>query len=357
MIRRLQSRFVMRPVRIWLALAAFASGIPFSGTAAQAVTPANLYHLSKAVPIGAPERWDYLLYENTGHRVYAAHGTSIDVLDGRSGAKLGEVPVPGANGVAVVPESGKGYAGSRIQQAVIVFDLKTFKVLKTVPIGEDSDAVVYDPASKRVFVMEGDPHKAVAVDTATDTVAGQVTLSGQPEFAAVDGAGQLFVNIADKKAIQRINTRTLQVEATWPVAECESPHGMSIDPDSKRLFTTCINSRLLAVDTVSGHTVATFPIGPGSDASAFDRQRRRIFSSNGSGTLTVIRAEGPDKYVLLGEEPTQPLARTMTVDSVTGRIYMLAGERIEVDPNATNPRKRYGVAPGSVRLLMFDTVP
>jgi DNA-binding beta-propeller fold protein YncE len=167
----------------------------------------------------------------------------------------------------------------------------------------------------------------------------------------------LYVNIADKKAIQRINTRTLQVEATWPVAECESPHGMSIDPDSKRLFTTCINSRLLAVDTVSGHTVATFPIGPGSDASAFDRQRRRIFSSNGSGTLTVIRAEGPDKYVLLGEEPTQPLARTMTVDSVTGRIYMLAGERIEVDPNATNPRKRYGVAPGSVRLLMFDTVP
>ncbi|HWM69219.1 MAG TPA: YncE family protein [Steroidobacteraceae bacterium] len=347
----------MRPGMIVLALAAVACGLPVSGSAADPARPANLYHLSKAVPIGSPERWDYLLYERTAHRVYAAHGTSIDVLDGGTGAKLGEVPVPGANGVAVIPDRGKGYAGSRARQAVIVFDLKTFKILKTVPVGEDSDAVVYDPASKRVFVMEGDPHQAVAIDTDTDTVAGEIALSGQPEFAAADGSGHLFVNIADQKAIQRINTRTLQVEATWPIPDCESPHGMSIDPDSKRVFSTCINSKLLVVDAINGRIVATFPISKGSDASAFDSQRHRIFSSNGSGSLTVIRADGPDKYTLLGEEPTQLLARTMTVDPVSGRIFMLAGERIEVDPNATNPRQRYGVAPGSARLLMFDTVP
>jgi DNA-binding beta-propeller fold protein YncE len=347
----------MRPAMILPVLMAVALGLPVVGTAADTVAPAKLYHLSKSVPIGAPERWDYLLYERTARRVYAAHGTSIDVLDGTSGAKIGTVPVPGANGVTVVPDSGKGYAGSRAGRAVIVFDLKTFEVLKTVPVGEDSDAVVYDPASKRVFVMEGDPHAAVAIDTTTDTVAGKVALSGGPEFAAADGSGHLFVNITDQKAIQRINTRTLQVEATWPIPECESPHGMAIDPDSRRLFVTCINSKLLIVDATTGRVVARFPIGKGSDASAFDPQRRRIFSSNGSGSLTVIRADGRDKYTLLGEEPTQLLARTLAVDPASGRIYMLAGERIEIDPNATNPRQRYGVAPGSVRLLMFDTVP
>jgi DNA-binding beta-propeller fold protein YncE len=347
----------MRSARIVLALVAVASGFAVRGIAADSGHPANLYHLSKAVPIGAPDRWDYLVYERTAHRVYAAHGTSIDVLDGGTGAKLGEVPVPGANGVAVIPESRKGYAASRTQQAVIVFDLKSFKVLRTVPVGEDSDAVIYDSASKRVFVMEGDPHQAIAIDTAADTVAGEITLSGKPEFAAADGAGHLFVNIADQKAIQRINTRTLQVEATWPIPECESPHGMSIDPGTNRLFSTCINSKLLVVDAVSGRVVARFPIGKGSDASAFDPQRQRIFSSNGSGSLTVIRADGPDKYTLLGEEPTQLLARTMTLDPVSGRIFMLAGERIEIDPKASNPRQRYGVAPGSARLLMFDTVP
>jgi DNA-binding beta-propeller fold protein YncE len=341
----------------WYADVGSAAAADAVAASAAPAAAANLYHLSKIVPIGAPERWDYLLYERTAHRVYAAHGMSVDVLDGGSGAKIGEVAVPGANGVAVIPDSGKGYAGSRSKQAVIVFDLKTFKILKTVAVGEDTDAVVYDSAAKRVFVMEGDPHEAVAIDIGTDTVAGKVALSGQPEFAAADGAGHLFVNIADQNAIQRVDTRTLQVDATWAISECQSPHGMSIDRDAKRLFTTCINSKLLVVDAVSGGIVATFPIAKGSDASAFDPQRRRIFSSNGSGSLSVIRADGADKYTLLGEEPTQQLARTMALDPASGRIYLLAGDRIEIDPSATNPRQRYGVAPGSARLLMYDTVP
>jgi DNA-binding beta-propeller fold protein YncE len=346
----------MNCARMLLIVAGMACVLVTRGTLGQTASP-DLYRISGTVALGAPDRWDYLQYEPSTHRIYAAHGTSVDVLDSATGAKLAQVPVPGANGVVVVPDIGKGYAGSRTNHSLVVFDSKTFKVLKSVPVGEDTDAVVYDPATKRVFVMEGDPRKAVAVDTATDTVAGEVMLAGQPEFAAVDAAGKLFVNIADKRAIQRIDTHTLKVEATWPVAECESPHGLSIDPASKRLFSTCINSKLLVVDATSGRIVATFPIGQGSDASAFDERRKRIFSSNGAGSLTVIRADGPDKYTLLGENVTQPLARTMALDAQTGRIYLLAGDRIEVDPKATNPHKRYGVAPGSARLLMLDPVP
>ncbi len=134
--------------------------------------------------------------------------------------------------------------GSRINQAMVVFDLKTLEIRKSVPVGADTDAVVFDPASERVFVMEGDPHKIVAIDTSSDAVAGEVALAGQPEFAVVDGAGALFVNITDKRAIQRVNTKTLQVEATWPIEECESPHGLSMDVGSKRLFSTCVNGKL-----------------------------------------------------------------------------------------------------------------
>jgi DNA-binding beta-propeller fold protein YncE len=279
------------------------------------------------------------------------------VFDGRSGEPLGKVAVPGANGVAVVPEVGKGYAGSRTNKSVAVFDLKTLQVSKNVPVGEDTDAVVYDPASRRVFVMEGDPHKAVAVDTRSDVVAGEVALGGDPEFAVVDGSGALFVNIADQRAIQRINTRTLKVEATWPLPECESPHGLSLDVGAKRLFPTCVNSKMQVVDATNGRVVQSFPIGQGTDGGAFDSVRKRAFSSNGSGTLTVLHVAGPDRFELLQETPTQPLARTMTVDSETGRVYLLAGERVEVDPSATNPRKRYGVASGSARLLFLDPSP
>jgi DNA-binding beta-propeller fold protein YncE len=324
---------------------------------AQPAHGTSLYALTKSLPLGSPDRWDYLAYDAGSHRVYAAHETSIDILDGRSGALIGKVAIAGANGVAVIPESGKGYAGSRTGKSVIVFDLKTFKVLKTLPAGEDTDAVVYDPASKRVFVMEGDPHKAVAVDTTTDTVAGEIALGGKPEFAVADGAGSLFVNITDRRAIQRIDTRTLRVESTWPVADCQSPHGLSVDGGTKRLFATCLNEKMLIVDAADGRVIKTVPIAQGSDASAFDARRKRVFSSNGSGSLTVVHEDGPEQFELLGENPTQPLARTMAVDSETGRIYLLAGDRIEVDPNATNPRRRYGVRPGSVRLLFLDPSP
>jgi DNA-binding beta-propeller fold protein YncE len=309
------------------------------------------------VPLGAPDRWDYLTFDPGSHRIYVTHGTSIDVFDGRSGEPIGKVPVAGANGVAVVPEVGKGYAGSRTNKSVVVFDLKTLRVLKNLPAGEDTDAVAYDPASRRVFVMEGDPHKAVAVDTRSDRIAGEVALGGDPEFAVVDGEGALFVNIADQRAIQRVNTRSLKVEATWPISECESPHGLSIDVSSKRLFSTCVNMKMAVVDATNGHLLQTFPIGQGTDGGGFDTVRKRAFSSNGSGTLTVLHETGPDKFELLQETPSQPLARTMAVDSETGRVYLLAGERIEVDPAATQPRKRYGVAPGSARLLFLDPAP
>jgi DNA-binding beta-propeller fold protein YncE len=323
---------------------------------AQTPPTANLYAITKSVALGSPERWDYLAYDAGSHRVFAAHSTSIDVFDGRSGDPLGKVDVPGANGVAIVPAVGKGYAGSRTNKSVIVFDLASLKVVKSLPAGEDTDAVVYDPASKRVFVMEGDPHKALVIDTANDTVSGEVALGGQPEFAAADGAGALFVNIEDQRTIQKVNTRTLKVEATWPVAECEAPHGMSIDAGAKRVFSTCVNEKMVIVDSTNGKVIKTLPIAAGSDASAFDGHRKRIFSSNGSGSLTVVRADGADKFELLGENPTQLLARTMAVDAETGRIYLLSADRIEVDPKETNPRKRYAVKPGSVRLLLLDPV-
>jgi len=217
--------------------------------------------------------------------------------------------------------------------------------------------VVYDPASKRVFVMEGDPEKLLVVDTGTDSIVAKIALNGKPEFAAVDGRGKLYVNIADKREIQRIDTHTATVDATWPIPACESPHGLSIDAESHRLFASCLNSKLMVVDAQDGRLVTTLPIGSGSDATAFDTSRHRAMSSNRDGTLSVIGVMGADHYVSLGDVVTQPLARTMAVDSVSGRVYLVAADRIVANPDATNPRQRYGVRPGTVRLLFVDPRP
>jgi len=296
-----------------------------------------------------------LTYDAGSHRIFVAHGATIDVLDGRSGTALGKVEIHGSNGVAVIPALGKGYAGSREDKSVVVFDLQKLTSLRSLPADEDTDGLVYDPFSKRIFVMEGDPHKALVVDTRTDTVVGRVSLSGQPEFAVADEKGHLFVNIEDQRTIQRVNTHTLMVDATWSIPECEAPHGLAIDPVAKRLFSSCTNALMVIVDATTGTVVQSVPIGKGTDAVAFDAQRKRVFSSNGlAGTVTVVSEESSDRFELLGENPTQPMARTMAVDPEMGRLFLVSADRIEVDPTASSPRKRYAVRAGSVRLLFMD---
>jgi DNA-binding beta-propeller fold protein YncE len=324
--------------------------------AAQSADAASPYRISKSIPLGAPERWDYLSFEPGSNRIFVTHGDRIDVVDASSEKIVGQVAVDGANGVAVVPAIGKGYAGSRAGKSVLVFDLNTFRVTKTLPAAEDTDAIVYDPASKRVFLMQGDPHSITVVDTATDSLVTSIHLGGQPEFAVVDGAGKLFVNIEDRSEIQRVDTKTGKVDATWPIPDCDSPHGLAIDKQSQRLFSSCVNSKLLVVNATTGAVVATLPIGKHSDAAAYDARTKRVFSSNGEGTLSVIQQESADRYKSLGEVPTQLGARTMTFDPKSGRIFLVTGDYAEVDPNAKDPRKRYAVKPGSTRLLLVDMV-
>lgn len=315
-----------------------------------------LYRITQSIVLGAPERWDYLAFEGDSNRVYVAHSDRIDVIDVSSGKIVGHVVVDGANGVALAPAIGKGYAGSRATRSAVVFDLKTFKVIKTLPAAEDTDAIVYDPSSKRVFLMQGDPHSITVIDTTTDSVVSTIHLDGQPEFAAVDGAGKLFVNIEDRSEIQRVDTKTGQVDATWPVKTCDSPHGLAIDRESRRLFTSCVNSKLLVVNAANGAVVSTQPIGKHTDAAAYDDRLKRVFSSNGEGTLSVIQQDGPDQYKTLGEVATQLGARTMAVDAESGRVFLVTGDYTEVDPQAADLRKRYAVTPGSTRLLILEAV-
>jgi len=330
----------------------FVAGLPASDVSAAA--SAHPYSLTKSITLGAPDRWDYLTYDPTSGRLYAAHSTSIDVIDIAAGKVIGRVPVGGANGVAIVPARGKGYAGSRDRKAVLVFDLKTLKVTSEIPAAEDTDGTVYDPFSHRVFVVEGDPAAATVVDTDRDALVRQLPLGGKPEFAVVDGAGHLFVNIADKHEIARVQTKALTIDARWPMPACVSPHGLAIDVRRGRLFSTCANAKMVVLDTSDGHILSTLDIGNGSDAAAFDATNNLAFSSNGEGSITVVRQSGDKDYVVQDTVPTEPLARTMAVDPASGRLFLLSADRTEVDPNATSARARYGVRPGSVRLLILD---
>ena len=319
-----------------------------------------LYTITRTVAIGAPDRWDLLTFDAASHRVYIAHGDRVTVVDGRSGELIGNVEgyAGGTHGVAIVPGSGHGYTDDGRAGTAGSFDLRTLKALNTIKADEDADAIVFDRASRHVFVIDGDPGKITVVEPRTDTVIATIDGGGKLEIGASDGRGKIYVNGEANREILRLDTRTNAIDARWPIPSCTSPHGLAIDTKAHRLFASCENNVMVVIDADSGRQIAELPIGSRTDGAAFDPGRKRAFSSNGDGTLTVIGEKTPDSFVSLGSVPTMRGARTMTLDPGSGRLYLIAADlsvNESVDP--ADARHRYSVVPGSAKLLFLDPAP
>src|SRR6202035_5567873 len=231
---------------------------------------------------------------------------------------------------------------------------KTLKVLSTVKsTGENPDAILYDPASRRVFAFNGRSGSATVLDAATSAVAGTIPLGGKPEFATADGKGRVFVNLEDKNEVLELDATKLTVVARWPLAPCEEPSGMAIDRRRGRLLIGCGNRMAGVVDTATGKVVGTPAIGQGVDANGFDPGTHLGFSSNGEGTLTVLAEDEAGNFTVADNVTTERGARTMAIDEKTHRIY-LATARFNPAPapTAEQPHPRPTPVAGSFVLLV-----
>jgi len=313
------------------------------------------YHLLKKVVLGGEGFWDYLICDSQARRVYISRGTHVMVVDADTYAVVGDIPgTEGVHGIAVAPEFGRGFTSDGRTNTVTIFDLKTLKVLGTAPTGEGPDAIVYDPVSKRVFTLNGHAGTATAIDAATGKPLGDVTLGGRPEYAAVDGKGHVYNNLEDKSELIQIDAQNLKVTATWPLAPCESPSGLAMDQDHRRLFAGCHNGVMAVMDADSGKVLATPKIGQGVDANRFDPETQLAFSSNGDGTLTIVHEDSPDTFTPLASVSTQRGARTMALDLKTHNVFLVTAEfGPPPAPTAEHPHPRPQAIPGSFTLLVF----
>jgi DNA-binding beta-propeller fold protein YncE len=320
-----------------------------------AAAPAH-YHVLDKIAVGGEGGWDYLTLDAAARRLYISRGTRVVVLDVDSGKTVGEIPgTEGVHGIALAPELHRGFTSNGRSSTVTTFDTGTLAVVGSVKVtGENPDAIIYDPASHRVFTFNGRGKSATAIDAATGTVAGTVPLDGKPEFAAADGKGRVFVNIEDKNEISVIDSRALRVEKSWPIPSCDEPTGLALDRRHGRLFTVC-HSRIMAVlDAETGRVVASLPIGEGVDAAAWDPSTSLAFASNGGGTLTVVKQDGPDAYHVVENAVTQRSARTMALDEKTHRVYLAAADfGAPPAPTAEQPRPRPPMVPGSFTILVL----
>lgn len=285
------------------------------------------YQVIKTVSLAGDGFWDYVNVDSNVRRIYISHATKVEVLDADSFQAVGEIPdTQGVHGIALAPDLGRGFTSNGRADTATIFDLKSLKVLGTVNTGKNPDAIVYEPVTKRVFTFNGRSNDATAFAAADGTVVGTLPLEGRPEFAAVDGKGRVYANIESTSELVEIDAQALKILHRWPLKPCESPSGLSMDQKNRRLFSGCENKMMAVVDADSGKVIATPAIGQGVDATAYDPGTGFALSSNGEGTLTVIKQEGPDSYSILENLPTKKSARTMGLDLKTHNVVLPAAD-------------------------------
>ena len=326
--------------------------LAFSGSAASPVK----YELKQKFTIGGDGGWDYLTYDSNGKRLFISRATRVQVVDPQKGTVTAEIPnTPGVHGIALAQDLGKGYTSNGRENSVTVFDLKTLQETARIKLdgGENPDAILYDPHSKRVLTFNGRSKNASVIDAKTDKQVATIALDGKPEFAAHDGKGGVFVNIEDKSELVKIDPSNAVIEKTWPLKPCEDPSGLAMDQKNHRLFAGCHNNMMAIINAENGKVVTTVPIGSGVDANAFDPGTSLAFSSNGDGTLTVVHEDNPDNFSVVQNAETQRAARTMALNPDNHEVYLVTAEFDEAPPAEGQTRPRRTMKPGTFTLLVM----
>ncbi|HLY68720.1 MAG TPA: YncE family protein [Puia sp.] len=305
------------------------------------------YVLDKKIPVPGDGGYDYVAIDQVNHHLFASHGTEFNVIDLVTEKPVGVVQgLKGVHGIAIVNEVNKGFISDGRGQAVVVIDLKTFQIIKTISLAAtDEDGIIYDPYSKKVFVFNGDSKSTCAIDIKTLELVKTIDLGGSPEFAASNGMGLVYNNIEDQNSLKVIDTKALEVKATYPLAPCGKPTGLAFDAVHNRIFTGCRDNKGLSVlDAASGKVITTLPIGAGVDAVCYDPGSSLIFCSCGDATTTIIKQDGADSYQVIQTLATQVRAKTMALDPQTHKIYLSVASY----ENGTR-----NIVPGTFTILVY----
>jgi len=314
------------------------------------------YHVARTFTLGGRGGWDYLSLDTATDRLFIGRSDRVMVVDPANGRVLGEVSgLDRAHGVAFDYAAGRGFATSGADSTVVIFDLKTLQVLGRTAVDVDDDAILFDPVTRHIFTFDGDAHTASVVDPVSGSRLATIDLGAKPEFGVSDGQGHVYVNLESTSQIAEIDPVAMKVVREWPLAPCESPSGLAIDPVHHILFSGCHNQVMVMSDAVAGKVVASAPIGRGVDACRYDAGIGLAFASTGDGAITVIREDGPTKFHVVRTVKTQEGARTMELDPKTHHLYTVTARFAPAPPAGPGQRRRRPpMVPGSFTLLVLE---
>lgn len=346
-------------MRFHLLTAALLAATLVCAAHAQEPPPPGSYRLAATTKVGGDGGWDYVYAESAGRRLYVPRSGQgaigrVAVFDLDSLKPVGEIAGVNAHGVAVDPGSGHGFASSK---PVTMFDTKTLKVLKVIPVQGNPDGILFDPFNERVYVFSHAAPNATVIDAKDGSVIGTLDLGGAPEQAASDGRGRIYVALEDKDQVAVIDAKAMSVSAHYDLDGVGArPGGLALDAKNNVLFVACHNETMVYLDATTGKFLYALPIGVGVDGAVFDPNTMDVFSAQGDGTLTIAHERSPTRFDMVGTIATPAGARTLTLDAATGKVYLVTAEfgpppAASTPPPAGQPARRGPLVPGSFEIL------
>jgi len=325
--------------RISLVFAAMAAILPFPGLAQQSQTVAS-YRVISTTKVGGDGGFDYVYADVAARKLYTPRlGSSgrITVFDLDTLKPVGEIANASAHGVAIDPVSHHAFGSSN---PVTMWDSTTLATIKTIAVDGGPDGITADPFSGWIFVFSHSAPNATVLDAKDGSIAGTIDLGGAPEQAVADGKGHLYVDIEDKGSIAVVDTKTLAVTTHYDLAgKGNGCAGLTMDVKNNILFATCRNPQnMVILNAGDGTILDTLPIGSGTDGAAFNPATMEAFSSQGDGTLTVVKENSPASFAVEQTVQTLPHAKTLALDSKTGHILLITADF--TPPPATPPGAR-----------------
>ncbi|TRX39725.1 YncE family protein [Flavobacterium restrictum] len=316
------------------------------------------FKVSKKIAINGDSGWDYLAVDDVNQKLFVSHGNVVNVVDLKSDAVIFTIPnTKGVHGIAIANDLNKAFITCGAENAVAIVNLKTFELIEKVAIeGQKPDAVLYDAFSKKVFTYNAKSNDATVLDAVTHKVIKTIPLGGKPEFSVTNTKGLIYVNIEDKNQIKTIDATKLEVTATWSIAPGDEPSGLAIDLETNRLFSVCGNKLMVIVDALKGKIIKTLPIGDGCDGVAFDAKKKLVFSSNGEGTITVIKEKNNTSFMVQETVKSKKGARTIALNPSNSKLYLsTANFGAKPKPTPENPNPWPSIAPNSFMILVVSS--
>jgi hypothetical protein len=311
-----------------MVLKAMALAILVAGMGSGAVAQDGPYQVKQIQLVGGDGGFDYVTADSDARNLYVARSGPqghIGVFNLDTLAPVGDIPGTSAHGGAVDTATGHGFATSK---PVTMFDGKTFAILKKIDVQGNPDGYLNDAYNHRFYILSHSAPNVTVLDDKDGSILGTIDLGGAPEQAATDGHGRIYVDIEDKAAIAVIDADAMKMVGKYDVSSkgggCA---GLALDAKNGILFAACReNKNMVILSAKDGHILTDLPIGVGCDGATFNPATMEVFSSQGDGTLTVIKENSPTDFAVEQTVATPARAKTITLDTKTGNLLLITAE-------------------------------